>query len=63
MARTGSESKRAPGNFWDHEDVLYLDCNHGYTTIHICQNSNCTLKMMNFTVCKLNFNKAELQTR
>ena len=38
--------------------VLCLDCNSGYTTVCICQNSqNCNLKSMNYNYLKINGQK------
>lgn len=44
---TAKENKGVLG--WGFETVLYLDCDDGYITVNMCQNSlNCMLKKNEF---------------
>lgn len=38
--------------FWGDKNNLYLNWNLGYTGVYICQNSNCSLRSVHFTVFK-----------
>lgn len=50
-------AKRCKVSFWD-GNGLNLDCNNGYMTEYICQNSlNHTFKLVSFIICKSYFNK------
>lgn len=62
VAREGDWMQgRKERKFEDDRNTLYLDCSGGCKT-HMCQNtSNCTVQRVNFTVCKLYFNKLHLQ--
>ena len=44
--------------FWSDENILWFDCGGGSVTVYVCQiHKTIHLKGMNFTVCKLHFNK------
>lgn len=43
-------------------NVVYLDCGHSYMTVHTGQNSE-YLKTVNFILCKLYFNKLDLEVK
>lgn len=44
----GAWMKMGKKTSWADGNVLYLDCGGGDTTVYICQNSNCTLKIAGF---------------
>lgn len=41
--------------FWGDKNDLYFNWNNGFIGIYICQNSNCFLQPVHFTVCKANW--------
>lgn len=61
LGRAGIHCKRIGGNFWDSENISYLNWGDSYMNVYICKiSSNCTLKC-EFIVCKLCLNRVALK--